>query len=695
MVPIIIIAVALLAVVLMLLFSDQAQKRRADKSEWKDDHFAFASLCELVRVHIENYLNEDILELNLNRRETESRQTMQLEIENATRWSCQGDVGKRNYLKDFIKGVLVNELGVDEVSINKAIDFEKPINMSPVEKFEYLYTIYQKHNRFDIMRLMMNDFHWDDPKPTGDGRTTVRYIDKYDIDRAFLNCKYKTKGKDTYDSQLDTLVQRVFEKLYGNDVVDLLILDESLDGVSGGSGGKTKITNDYIKNLEKTLTENAGDEPANQYDTVYCMYHGMNIRLKFLSFGSVNTLASVTKKVGSYDVQHTLSKKQPVLVGTTRNNARVVSVRPPHGMGWSFWIRKFESGESRHVESLVTHYGRGIVIALLRTITQGMLNFVVSGDQGSGKTTLLKSLVNYFNPNYTIRTAEGSFELGLQNLYPGRNVYSMQERGDQTVYDILTSTKKMDTDIVIVGEVNEPKIAGAFVQVAQSGSRMAATTLHHTSTEALIEYLRNALVSEFRISNVDIAEKQIVDILNFDVHTEKDLSGHFYIKRITEIVPATNTPYPKNTSEAQLEYYKRSTDRHYYELHDIIVFDHENMCYRVQNNISDYTFNLIARKAGLDLANSIREMLAIAAKDSTVYDTAFMSSDESLAIDIGSGSADVYEEDEYADEYADAGVNDVSQEQTSDEYEPMRNDEDSLFELNNGFGNSNSDGINL
>ena len=422
MVPIIIIAVALLAVVLMLLFSDQAQKRRADKSEWKDDHFAFASLCELVRVHIENYLNEDILELNLNRRETESRQTMQLEIENATRWSCQGDVGKRNYLKDFIKGVLVNELGVDEVSINKAIDFEKPINMSPVEKFEYLYTIYQKHNRFDIMRLMMNDFHWDDPKPTGDGRTTVRYIDKYDIDRAFLNCKYKTKGKDTYDSQLDTLVQRVFEKLYGNDVVDLLILDESLDGVSGGSGGKTKITNDYIKNLEKTLTENAGDEPANQYDTVYCMYHGMNIRLKFLSFGSVNTLASVTKKVGSYDVQHTLSKKQPVLVGTTRNNARVVSVRPPHGMGWSFWIRKFESGESRHVESLVTHYGRGIVIALLRTITQGMLNFVVSGDQGSGKTTLLKSLVNYFNPNYTIRTAEGSFELGLQNLYPGRNV---------------------------------------------------------------------------------------------------------------------------------------------------------------------------------------------------------------------------------------------------------------------------------
>lgn len=656
MIPIIIIAVALLAVVMMLLFSDQAQKKRQLKTEWQEDHFKFKALCESVRVYIEQYLNMDILEMNLNRRETESRQTMQLEVENATRWSCQGDVGKRNYLKDFIRNILQEELGIKEDTIGKVIPFPDPSQMTPCEKFEYLYTIYQKHNRFDIMRLMIKDFHWDVPKVTADGRT-VHYIDSYDIEEAYRNCKYPVEGQmpEIYEARLDTLVQRVFETLYGNDVVDLLILDESLDGVSGGVGGMTRISNDYLKALalDKSVSENGGEEPSKQYDTVYCMYHGMQIRLKFLSFGSVNTLASVVKKVGSYDVQHTLSKKTPTLVGTTRNNARVVTTRPPFGMGWSFFIRKFESGESKHVESLVTHLGRGIAIAMLRAITQGELNFVVSGDQGSGKTTMLKSLVNYFNPEYTIRTGEGSFELGLQNLYPERNIYSMQERGDQTVYDILTATKKMDTSIVIVGEVNEPKIAGAFVQVAQSGSRMAVTTLHHTTTDTLIEYLRNALVAEFGISNVDIAEKQIIDILNFDVHTEKDLEGNFYIRRITEIVPATNVPYPKRTDEAQLEYYKRSTDRHYYELHDIIVFDHENMCYTVQNNISDYTYNLIARKAGLALANEIREELAEAAKNPTVYDLSFMSAEESQNVDNSALTGNEYE-DEYSDPYGDS-----------------------------------------
>ena len=202
---------------------------------------------------------------------------------------------------------------------------------------------------------------------------------------------------------------------------------------------------------------------------------------------------------------------------------------------------------------------------------------------GGGKTTLLKSLVGFMNPKYTIRVAESSFELNLNNVYPERNIHMMQERGDFTIYDIITGTKKMDTDILIVGEVNEPKIAGAYVQVAQSGSRMAVTTLHHETTDKLIEYLRNALVSELGINDVRIAEKQVVDILNFDIHMVHDVDGNFYIERITEIIPET-------------------TDN-MYRLSDIVRFDKDNMEYRFCTGISEHTREKIIEKTGMARIN--------------------------------------------------------------------------------------------
>jgi pilus assembly protein CpaF len=225
---------------------------------------------------------------------------------------------------------------------------------------------------------------------------------------------------------------------------------------------------------------------------------------------------------------------------------------------------------------------------------------------GGGKTTLLKSLVGFMNPGYTIRVAESSFELNLNNVYPERDIHMMQERGEFSIYDIITGTKKMDTDILIVGEVNEPKIAGAYVQVAQSGSRMAVTTLHHETTEKLIEYLRNALVSEFGISDVMIAEKQVVDILNFDIHMVHDVEGRFYIERITEIIPYEEKEYSIEFGEAAREFFARRTDRRLYRLNNIIEFDKAKEVYKKCGKLSEYTMSLIRHKLSEE---KIREII--------------------------------------------------------------------------------------
>ena len=96
---------------------------------------------------------------------------------------------------------------------------------------------------------------------------------------------------------------------------------------------------------------------------------------------------------------------------------------------------------------------------------------------------------------------------------------------------------------------------------------MAITTLHHETTQKLIEYMRNALVSELGISDTIIAEKQVVDSINFDIHMIHDVNGHHYIERITQIVSQDDTD--------------GVTGPKAYSLEDVIVFDKSLRCYRI------------------------------------------------------------------------------------------------------------------
>lgn len=574
----------ILGTVTILLLGSRRKIR--SREVFQVEHFRIEKLIEELRSNINTVLNTDVSELNLNRLETNKREQQQERLRRATRESCLGDAGDREYLKEYLRDILQTELGVNELTIFKVISFDEPERMSSVEKFEYLYYIYRREFAIRVIDRMMEDFRWNRPKYDEDGKPFF-CITTEDIDEAYRRCAFR----GTYSEMIETVVQRCYEKLYGHDVADILIMDESIDGVSGGVGGRTRTEYNYLEELMGTSGKK--EQVSNSYDVIYCVHRGRLYRMKFLSFGRAQTLERVVKNIYRYNTRNTLSQRHPVLNASFKNNSRIVVARPPVSDGWAFYVRKFASSDARSIESLITDTGCDKVIGLLRCITASELNFVVSGNTGGGKTTLVKSLIGYINPQYTLRVVESSFELNVNNLYPERNVHVMQERGDFTVYDAIAASKKMDTDVLILGEVNEPKIAGAFIQVAQSGSRMAITTLHHESTPKLIEYMRNALVSEFGISDAKIAEKQVVDSINFDVHMVHDVSGHHYIERITEIVPYEPQDIPQDMLEANREFYERMTNPHLYECRNLIEFDKEVKTYRITGKLSDYTASKI------------------------------------------------------------------------------------------------------
>lgn len=437
-----------------------------------------------------------------------------------------GSEKDRLFVKEFIKEVISEQLGLSGENLFCLLPAREEFRLSAQDCFEILlYCCLRRYGKDGFVRLCEKYHLPKEPECpyvgqafVGAARRGDAFRGGYEISERELRHMVREERMDfTYPDMLELLAQRVYQELYGFSFCDRLISQElAVDGVSAGS------------------------------HAVYVMLMGKKIWLSFLSFESENALARVVRKLSRNHPQMQLSRRNCAMVLGLQNNVRVTLARPPAAEGWNFYVRKFNTISAGQLGELLTDENAELVISLLRILVKGCANLVITGEQASGKTTLLKALVRFIDGKYSIRLAEGAFEMHLGELYPERNIFSMQEYGELQLEGILSLFKKTDTDVTICGEINEPQTAEAFVQIAQSGGRFTMCTSHHNTTERLISYMRNALLKGAGFGSERIATDQVVEALHFDIHLEMDKNGHRYIERITEIEREVEAGYRLN-----------------------------------------------------------------------------------------------------------------------------------------------------
>ena len=110
-----------------------------------------------------------------------------------------------------------------------------------------------------------------------------------------------------------------------------------------------------------------------------------------------------------------------------------------------------------------------------------------------------------------------------------------------------------------------------------------------------------------------IAEEQVIQVLNFDVHLVKDFRGRRYIERVTECIPVedkneyTYDHRKEKTLEGKMEkfidnatnYFAKTTNRELYKYVNILEYINDE--YVITNKISDY--NLREMRNNMDEAD--------------------------------------------------------------------------------------------
>lgn len=451
-----------------------------------------------------------------------------------------GDSEAKAYIKTNIRDILTKKLNIDSDVIDSYIPFSDGLRLTAREKFDILLFRYAKEYKEQALIMLIDKHNLLNKNEEKYEITEEQICDAYLEEHIYL----------TYLDKLEVLVQRIYASYKGLGIVDD-IRDMNIDGVSGGVSGK-----------EGSL------------DSIWLFIRGVTVHFKFLQFESEQELERICMNIYRYGYPGQFSMARGYVVNEMKDHSRVVVVRPPFSESFAFFVRKFNTIENKRPEELITADGSEKVISILKFLVKGCRVIGITGAQGSGKTTLLMSLIGFIHPAYTLRIQEMAFELHLREIYPDRNILTFRETDTVKGQDALDLQKKTDGTVNILGEVASAPVSSWLVQMSMVGSLFTMFTHHAKTTKALIKYMRNCLLSTGAFVNERIAEEQVVDAINFDVHMEKNIDGYRYIDRITEIIP-------KDIYEGE----------NLYELRDIVRFIDGQ--YVVTGEISTNTRNQI------------------------------------------------------------------------------------------------------
>lgn len=588
-----IIVIIAAAIALLFLFYRGIQRKGSAETTLNvdEDRFRLQVITEYINETFNNILRINLYELNLSKEEFHKKVRIKEQLRKALKSCSYGNLSEKNYVKDFIRDIILKQFGINESNINKVMNFENPKELSAQDKFEICMYMYKKDYGYRAIEKMIVENKLDEMKKKTDEAAISYYISAEDIERVYLE---KVKKVERFEDRINIIVQRVYQMYKGFGVVDE-IRDMKIDGVSGGVSGIPETF--YLEGDDADLSKF-----PSSHDSVWIFFKGKTIHLPFLSFGSQKELMRICKNIYRYNNPGQLNETRGFMVNEMMDGSRIVVAIPPFCESWIFLVRKFDSIKASKPEELIRDKNRELPINTMKWLIRGCRVTALTGGQGTGKTTLLMSIVQFINATFTLRIQELAFELHLRKLYPTRNIISFRETQSISGQDGLNLQKKTDGTVNILGEIASAPVASWMIQMAQVASLFTLFTHHAKTARDLVLSIRNNLLQEGIFSSEKVAEKQVADVINFDIHLKSE-HGHRFIERITEIIPIDqDKEYPDGYRDADNfeekvtrfmdtmnEYFVRMTDRKTFEARDIIRF--ENGEYIAVNPISQGTID--------------------------------------------------------------------------------------------------------
>ena len=607
------IVVLIIGGVALIFWLKNKQNAEVVQEIEKDDKtYTLEKMRDYVKKRLDEITKINLYDIGLSEEELKRRKNKKYALKKALKGCTYGDVNDKRYVKELISDLLSKEYGVDETNISKAIPFDVPSLLTAQDKFDIIIYMYKKEFGYEALTELIKRYNL----------ATLKYLQgeskpSYVITEDEISDIYeKEKLVLSFKDKLEIVVQRIYQHYKGYSSIDE-IRDMNIDGVSGGVSG---LPESFISQVAQTGTTDYIEQVSEHKvpracDSIWIFFQGKSIRLAFLSFGTEAELKRVCQNIYKYNNPGQLSDTNGYKVNEMKDGSRVVVVRSSMSETWAFFVRKFDVKRATVEQWTGDMAGKEKAIELLKYLVKGARITSITGEQGCGKTTLLMGLIENIYETMNLRITEMAFELHLRKVYPTRNILSMRETDTISGQECLDVQKKTDGSVNIIGEVATDPVASWMIQSAQVASKFTLFTHHAKTFPDLVTALRNSMLRAGVFKNEKTAEEQVVQVLNFDIHLQKDFRGRRYIERVTECIPVKDSKtydfeYKKEHDmdskvtkffENATTYFSKVTEQNLYTYQNVLEYvDGE---YQLTNKITDQ--NIHDMRANMDETDAV------------------------------------------------------------------------------------------
>lgn len=577
----ILIVVSFMALALILFMMYQKSKGQQEIIE-EDDFATIDKVVEAVKLEMVEIIKDDY-SLGLTEAEFNALYKRKARIQEALRNCVYGIDSAKIIVIELIRTFIAENVPIE--TVEELLGLTEGQDPSDHIKFEIIMYKYKKKYGKGALAAWIDKNGFANER-VSDAPGATPSDKAYFIDVEELYMSYEEEDIHlTKDEKIDVLAVLVYQLYKGFGIVDTM-REMDVNGFNMGTSGS------ILSNINKSK---AGIMKAT--NAVWLYYQGKYIHMRFMNFGTEEELKRIIQLLVRWGNPGPLTAKRGYMVNTMYDKSRILALRPPASEYWAIFVRKFSLSDVSPKALIVKPYTKrgDLPMALIELLMRGQTTCAVTGRQGSGKTTLMSSIIRFIDPRYTIRVLEMAPELYLRELYPTRNILSVQETTTVTAAELQDALKKSDAAVSIVGEVATDIIAARMIQMGQVASIFTVFSHHANTPKDLVFALRNSLVNAGGFSNMSTAERQVIDVVKVDIHLDYTPDGKRYIERVSEIIPLPEgVPYPEldksdlEYSKASLdrEYYERSTDRVSFTTHDILRYDIDTHTYYVVDRFS-------------------------------------------------------------------------------------------------------------
>jgi len=599
---IIVCALAGVAAIVVWYFKSAGIKQKVEVEEFPN----IGAVLDLVKSEVVELVREDY-NTGLSAEEFERMYKRKARINWALKQCTYGVDGAKVIVIDIIRGIITKR--VPEETITKLLGLTSELEPTNHIKWEMLLYKYKRMYGRKALEKIITKYEWSTEKPSTEPGSTGLY--SYYVTTAEFESIWDKEFEGCFDwnnpnpkvplfdigQQIDILAVLIYQQYKGFGILDTL-REMDINGFNVGTSGS-------ILAMDNGKLQGEAKQPAT--NGVWVQFKGRYIHMRFMSYGSEEELRRIIQLLIRWGSPGPLTAKRGYLVNTMCDQSRIMAMRPPVSEYWACFVRKFTLSDNSP-EFLIASAGTNkpeLALGMLRWLMQGEVTQAFTGRQSSGKTTLMRACVRYIDPRYTIRVLEMASELYLRETYQTRNILSAVETQYTTATEVQDAFKKSDGAVSIAGEVATDEVAARMIQFAMTGSIFTFFSHHANTPKDLVLTLRNSLVNAGNFSNMQTAERQVVQAVRVDVHLDFDVTGRRFIDRISEIVPLDegidypdkyDPNDPASINKLTQEYYKRVTDRTCFTTHDIMRFDRASCTYYTVDRFSIETEEYIRKR---------------------------------------------------------------------------------------------------